>query len=315
MSSYKETSAVFIENQCVFGAFPTQNQVAELEEWGVDLFVDLTHHNERKITPYTTTKEIINFPIEDRNIPDNMTEFCALIVKLCDEIAAGKKLYIHCKAGHGRSGIVVASILCYKYNLTPEESFKKTKQYHSTRPVHARRPRMNEYWKSKGAPQTEHQKQFVRFIFQKHIVSTTPRSALNSEQWARRAPTGKTLWAEDDATPPGPFVRAPAEAEPLQGEPLQGEMLPLVRLRRLEDVKQKILTTYLGPIKGESSEIVYEYRQSLYRLLWAGRKKTMALSPSSLMWRFEEAPPCFIERPIHSCETIDEYLTGEPASS
>ena len=172
--SYKETSAFFIENQCMFGAYPTQHQVKELEDWGVDIFVNLTVPNERKIFPYTTTKEKISFPILDRNIPDNPKEFCALVVIISNEIDLGKKIYIHCKAGHGRSGTLVASLLCYRNFLSPVESFRKTTEYHSTRPIHAHRPRMNEYWKNRGSPQTEQQRTFVKMLFQPYRILSFP---------------------------------------------------------------------------------------------------------------------------------------------
>jgi protein-tyrosine phosphatase len=169
--SFKETSAMFIENQCLFGAFPTQFQVNELEDWGVELFVNLTNTFERRISPYSSNKQVICFPIPDRSVPENVREFCALVIKISEEIDSGKKIYIHCKAGHGRSGTLVASLLCYMYKLSPDESFRKTTEYHSTRPIHARRPKMNEYWKNKGSPQTKEQKQFVRSIFQPYRIN------------------------------------------------------------------------------------------------------------------------------------------------
>lgn len=174
--SFKETSAMFIENQCLFGAFPTQFQITELEDWGIDLFVNLTNKFERIIYPYSSKKQVICFPIPDRSIPENVREFCALVVKISEEIKSGKKIYIHCKAGHGRSGTLVSSLLCYMYKLDPDESFRKTTEYHSTRPIHARRPKMNDYWKNKGSPQTEQQKQFVRSIFQPYRINFNNKS-------------------------------------------------------------------------------------------------------------------------------------------
>jgi len=44
-----------------------------------------------------------------------------------------QKLYVHCKGGHGRAGVVVASILCYYYNIEPNRALELTTQYHSQR--------------------------------------------------------------------------------------------------------------------------------------------------------------------------------------
>lgn len=169
--SFQEISAFFIPNQCLFGAYPTQHQIFELEEWGIDLIVNLTSRNEKNIRFYSTSIKTINFTIFDNKVPENVREFCALVIHLTKQIDLNKKIYIHCKGGHGRSGVLVASVLCYKYRIMPFESIKLTTKYHSSRPVHARRPKMNEYWKSKGSPQTNEQKQFVIDLFQPYVVT------------------------------------------------------------------------------------------------------------------------------------------------
>jgi len=177
--SYKETSAYFIPDQCLFGAYPTQNQIHELEEWGCNLLVDLTMPNEKRVRPYKTKVQVIKFVIPDQKSPINIREFCALIIHLANRIRNGSKMYIHCKAGHGRSGVLVSAILCYLYKITPEQSFQLTSKYHATRSVHARRPKMNEYWKSVGSPQTDEQRLFVKSLFQ--VYTVTPESPFNIE--------------------------------------------------------------------------------------------------------------------------------------
>lgn len=169
--SFKDTSAFFIPNQCLFGSYPTQEQIFELEDWGVDLLVNLTSDNERKITKYTTKIETIQFSIPDHGVPKDNIAFCRLVVNLLDRINKKKKIYIHCKAGHGRSGVLVAAILCLKYSITPDESFFLTSKYHSTRVKHAKRPKMNHYWKTKGSPQTLEQKDYVRTLFHPYKIN------------------------------------------------------------------------------------------------------------------------------------------------
>ena len=106
----------------MFGCFPTQQSIEELEQEGVKFFLDLTQPEETKITPYTTKYTYINYPIHDRTVPENISSFCRLIIKISGIITTLRKndrLYVHCRAGHGRSGVVVASILCYIFKLTP----------------------------------------------------------------------------------------------------------------------------------------------------------------------------------------------------
>lgn len=182
--SFKEISAFFISDQCLFGAYPTQHQIYELEEWGVDLIVNLTNKHEKNIRFYSTLVKTLNFTILDNDVPKNIREFCALVIYLTKQIDLNKKIYIHCKGGHGRSGVLVASILCHKFRITPYESIRLTTRYHSTRPTHARRPKMNEYWKNKGSPQTEKQKQFVIELFQPYVI--TENSPFNEKGiWVR----------------------------------------------------------------------------------------------------------------------------------
>ena len=70
-----------------------------------------------------------------------------------------QKVYLHCKGGHGRSGIVVACILCHIYSILPEEALRLTTAYHSQRPT------MRPKWREIGSPQTRQQKSFVVRMF------------------------------------------------------------------------------------------------------------------------------------------------------
>jgi len=191
--SFREIAAFFIRDQCLFGAYPTQHQIHELEEWGVDLIVNLTSRYEKNIRTYSTFVKTINFISSDNKAPENVLEFCALIIHITKLIDQNQKIYIHCKGGHGRSGVLVASILCYKYRIMPHEAIQLTTKYHSTRPIHARRPKMNEYWKSKGSPQTKEQKQFVASIFHPYVI--TKESPFNQKGiWLRNTfPKNLTL--------------------------------------------------------------------------------------------------------------------------
>tara|TARA_A100001015_G_scaffold310205_1_gene411142 strand:+ start:1722 stop:1895 length:174 start_codon:yes stop_codon:yes gene_type:complete len=49
-----EKASFFIKDKCLFGSYPTQIAVNDLENKGVRHFIDLTNEFERKIIPYTT---------------------------------------------------------------------------------------------------------------------------------------------------------------------------------------------------------------------------------------------------------------------
>ena len=71
----------------------------------------------------------------------------------------GEKIYIHCKGGHGRSGVVVACLLCNIFKINPTKSIQLTNEYHN------QRTDMKEKWRKIGSPQTAQQKTFVYKMF------------------------------------------------------------------------------------------------------------------------------------------------------
>lgn len=153
-----DRSSYFIKDKALFGSFPTQDAVLELENEGVRYFINLTYPDEKNITPYTTNYKCLSFPIKDRHYPENKREFAKFILQLSQIILSLKKnekIYIHCKGGHGRSGIVVAVILCQLFEFTPEQALDHTTNSHNNRLI------MRDKWRKIGSPQTYNQKNFV----------------------------------------------------------------------------------------------------------------------------------------------------------
>lgn len=157
-----ETSSFFIKNIAMFGSFPTQKKVEELEQMGVKYFIDLTFPSEKSITPYKTKYKYLHYPIKDRSIPSDYIFFSKFVIeisKIIRNICKGDLIYIHCKGGHGRSGILVSCLLCYIYKIPPDKALKLTTEYHGKRKL------MREKWRNIGSPQTYWQKNFVRKMF------------------------------------------------------------------------------------------------------------------------------------------------------
>ena len=153
-----EFASYFIKDKAWFGTYPTNQQVKELEILGVKYFIDLTCKNENVIK-YSTKYSIINYPILDRSIPNNIKKFCQFIVKISNIINKNINIYIHCRGGHGRSGLVVACLLSYLYDYLPEKSLNLTNLYHNNR------IKMRNIWRKLGSPQTREQKTFVYKLF------------------------------------------------------------------------------------------------------------------------------------------------------
>jgi predicted NAD-dependent protein-ADP-ribosyltransferase YbiA (DUF1768 family) len=158
-----ERTSYFVNNKAIFGGYPIQEEVNDFESLGVRYFVDLTYNGEKRITPYKTKYEYINYPIRDHRFPTDWESFAKFITKVGDiikNLEPLQKVYLHCKAGHGRSGVVVACLLCYLYNIPPSEALSNTNKYHSER------KEMREKWRKIGCPQTRSQKHFVSKFFE-----------------------------------------------------------------------------------------------------------------------------------------------------
>lgn len=158
-----DRSSFFIDDKALFGSFPTQNSVEELEEFGVRHFINLTHDHESKITPYSTKYNYLQYSIHDRVAPTDYISFARFLVKVANIIQnldEGEYIYIHCKGGHGRSGVVVACLLVIMFNLSPKEALKRTTDTHFKRKI------MRERWRRLGSPQTKIQKSFVYHFFE-----------------------------------------------------------------------------------------------------------------------------------------------------
>jgi ribA/ribD-fused uncharacterized protein len=157
-----ETSSYFIPNKALFGSMPDQKRTEILEEIGVRYFVDLTCPKETYHSQYKTQYEQIKFPIQDRRIPKDVVEFSKFVYKLykiIKHLETGKKVYVHCRGGHGRSGIVVACLLCLYHKIPPEDALHMTQFYHQ------QRKEMRDKWRRIGSPQTQLQKAFVIKMF------------------------------------------------------------------------------------------------------------------------------------------------------
>ena len=162
-----DRSSEFVKNKALFGSYPLEEHVCMLENVGVRYFVDLTCDGEKKITPYKTKYTYIRYPIHDRRVPTDWKSFARFIITLGDiikNLSSGEKIYVHCKGGHGRSGIVVACLLCYLYNMSSSDALSKTTRYHS------RRKEMREKWRLIGSPQTRSQKHFVTKFFESLFI-------------------------------------------------------------------------------------------------------------------------------------------------
>jgi protein-tyrosine phosphatase len=109
------------------GAAASMVNIARLN---INLVVSLLGHSETRALGLDGEREqvkshgmdFISFPIPDMGVPSSVEDFARLSNMLFQQVNAGVNTLVHCHAGIGRSGLVVAGILLH-CDLEPEQAF------------------------------------------------------------------------------------------------------------------------------------------------------------------------------------------------
>ncbi len=141
-----------------FGAYPTQAQINTLEQHGVRAFINLTCTDEL-LEPYHTNYFSMNMPIEDNNIPDDIPLFCRQVSEVAKLVASNTLTFVHCRGGHGRSGMVAAIVTALVDCMSPDQAIACVTEAHKAR------PNIREFWKKRPCPHLHVQRKFIHRLF------------------------------------------------------------------------------------------------------------------------------------------------------
>lgn len=119
-----------LPGQLLAGEYPggrsqeeTRARLARLEAAGIDCFVDLTAASERE--PYDRDPlfraEYIRKPIQDHGLPERPENMTQILEAVEGALRAGRRLYVHCRAGIGRTGMVMGCLLIER-GLSPDDA-------------------------------------------------------------------------------------------------------------------------------------------------------------------------------------------------
>jgi len=104
---------------CALGLENAADEVRILISQGVTLMVDLTHEGELEPYDHLLPSDVrhVRIPIRDFSVPSG--DQLATTLDVVDaELEAGGLVYVHCWAGCGRTGVVVAAWLV-RHGLDP----------------------------------------------------------------------------------------------------------------------------------------------------------------------------------------------------
>ena len=104
----------------------TRQRVTTLLGAGIECFLDLTHPSE--IDPYDQVLpfqiEYLRKPIRDHSLPEKREHMMEILDCLHDALRSGRPAYVHCRAGIGRTGMVVGCLLVER-GLTGDEALEE----------------------------------------------------------------------------------------------------------------------------------------------------------------------------------------------
>jgi ADP-ribosyl-[dinitrogen reductase] hydrolase len=150
-----------IEDRLLAGRYPggrspkeTEKRVNALLEAGFDAFLDLTEADE--LPPYDIYLpghvQYVRKPITDHGVPSEAAIMSQILAALATLLTQGRRVYLHCRAGIGRTGTVVACHLIEHGGLAPSAALI----------------RLNELWQQNqrsltwpDVPETDEQRDFV----------------------------------------------------------------------------------------------------------------------------------------------------------
>ncbi len=142
------------EHPCGLTTEATRKRLTSLINAGIESFLDLTHPTE--IEPYDQTLpfhiEYLRKPIRDHSLPEKREHMMEILDCLHDALRSGRRTYVHCRAGIGRTGTVVGCLLVER-GLTGEQALDELARVWQ-------QCERSRFWPS--VPETEAQTEYVR---------------------------------------------------------------------------------------------------------------------------------------------------------
>ena len=203
----------------------TRQRLATLMGAGIECFLDLTHPSE--VEPYDPLLpfhiEYLRKPIRDHGLPERREHMMDILDCLHDGLRSGRPAYVHCRAGIGRTGMVVGCLLVER-GLTGEQALDELARVW-------RQCERSKSWPS--VPETEAQSDYVRRWSSRELPFAVPHTPVLQPA----APAAQPV---------------PADSDPL---------LDQATLAAARSLRERFLGALLGLATGDALAAASQYRR------------------------------------------------------
>ena len=205
----------------------TDQRLSTLLACGIECFLDLTHPSE--IDPYDQALpfhvEYLRKPIRDHGLPEKREHMMEILDCLHDALRSGRPAYVHCRAGIGRTGMVVGCLLVER-GLTGEQALAELARLWQ-------QSERSRFWPS--VPETDAQAEYVRLWTPRKLNFSLgappapplqPASPLSSAPSASAMPSVLAVQSVS-AVPSGSALPSVSAQPPLSSVPHVSPVAPL----------------------------------------------------------------------------------------
>jgi ADP-ribosyl-[dinitrogen reductase] hydrolase len=225
----------------------TRKRLSTILACGIECFLDLTHPAE--IDPYDQALpfqvEYLRKPIRDHGLPDRREHMMEILDCLHDALASGRPAYVHCRAGIGRTGMVVGCLLVER-GLTGEQALDELARLWQ-------QSERSKFWPT--VPETDAQSNYVR------------RWKARKLSFSLTAPAAPPIAARPQrpmaVRPPSPQPASPQAASPAPHAALVEEdpLLEPATLAAARSLRERFLGALVGLAVGDAVAAATQYRQ------------------------------------------------------
>jgi len=237
------------EHPCGLTADATRQRLSALLAAGVECFLDLTQPSEvesyDEALPFHV--EYLRKPIRDHGLPEKREHMMEILDCLHDALRSGRPAYVHCRAGIGRTGMVVGCFLVER-GLNGEQALDELARLWQ-------QSERSKFWPS--VPETDAQAEYVRKWISRNLDFSLAAPAAPP----LRAPTPTPAPAMQP--PPIPAMQPPPipvpvrESAPATPDPL----LAPATLAAARSLRERFQGALLGLATGDAVAAPTQYRR------------------------------------------------------